>query len=233
MTALHLSPRLARLLLNTYPTHSQLWSGLVGAAFLAAALAGPRAVALPGDDERKAQKLLQVSPSPCALLPLLVLPSCLCILSQIINKVVAGGRPELPARQELPGPDTAVFAGLDDYCQLMRCLLIGNALACWVQAVARQPRTHPGPSLLSPQGVLGPRARRPAAHVGCGQAAQGAGRESMQRRSVIAVPKFAQLKISFFLTNAAWQDLIYSWLWPCSVGARPSLSCWFEILNLN
>lgn len=39
---------------------------------------------------------------------------------QIVQLVAAGGRPEVPPRRALPGPDSAGFAGLDAYCQLMR-----------------------------------------------------------------------------------------------------------------
>ncbi|KAI7844166.1 hypothetical protein COHA_002301 [Chlorella ohadii] len=42
-----------------------------------------------------------------------------------------GGRPEVPPREQLPGPDTAGWAGLDAYVQLMR--------DCWAQ----QPQERP------------------------------------------------------------------------------------------
>lgn len=43
--------------------------------------------------------------------------------AQIASKVIAGARPEFVPRGELPGPDTAVFVGLDAYLQLVRCVL--------------------------------------------------------------------------------------------------------------
>ena len=33
---------------------------------------------------------------------------------------MSGGRPDVPPREALPGPDTAGWAGLDAYLQLMR-----------------------------------------------------------------------------------------------------------------
>ena len=42
----------------------------------------------------------------------------LCV--QIPQLVINGGRPEIPARPNLPGPDTASFASLDAYLDLMR-----------------------------------------------------------------------------------------------------------------
>ena len=51
---------------------------------------------------------------------------------QLVSHVVAGGRLEVPPRHALPGPDTAAFAGLDDYISLMQ--------RCWAQA----PETRPG-----------------------------------------------------------------------------------------
>ncbi len=39
---------------------------------------------------------------------------------QIGAKIVAGERPVIPPREELPGPDSATFAGLEAYCQLVR-----------------------------------------------------------------------------------------------------------------
>ena len=52
---------------------------------------------------------------------LLVLPrphGWLCV--QIPQLVINGGRPEIPSRPNLPGPDTASFASLDAYLALMR-----------------------------------------------------------------------------------------------------------------
>ena len=40
--------------------------------------------------------------------------------TQVYHAVLHGERPAVPPREELPGPDTATFAGLDAYCQLMR-----------------------------------------------------------------------------------------------------------------
>ena len=40
--------------------------------------------------------------------------------AQVGSTIVAGVRPEVPARKALPGPDTAGWAGLDAYMQLMR-----------------------------------------------------------------------------------------------------------------
>jgi hypothetical protein len=42
-----------------------------------------------------------------------------------------GGRPEVPARDQLPGPDSASWAGLDAYVQLMR--------DCWAQRPTDRP----------------------------------------------------------------------------------------------
>ena len=42
----------------------------------------------------------------------------LCV--QIPQLVINGGRPEIPSRPNLPGPDTASFASLDAYLDLMR-----------------------------------------------------------------------------------------------------------------
>ena len=39
---------------------------------------------------------------------------------QIPQLVINGGRPEIPSRPNLPGPDTASFASLDAYLALMR-----------------------------------------------------------------------------------------------------------------
>ena len=50
---------------------------------------------------------------------------------QLVSHVMAGGRPEVPPRQALPGPDTASFAGLDDYVLLMR--------SCWEHAPEHRP----------------------------------------------------------------------------------------------
>lgn len=40
--------------------------------------------------------------------------------AQIVGKVMSGERLEVPPREQLPGPDTDIFAGLDDYVTLMR-----------------------------------------------------------------------------------------------------------------
>lgn len=39
---------------------------------------------------------------------------------QIRRAVLDGRRPPVPQREELPGPDNAGFAALEDYCALMR-----------------------------------------------------------------------------------------------------------------
>ena len=39
---------------------------------------------------------------------------------QVGATVRQGGRPEVPAREALPGPDSASWAGLDTYVALMR-----------------------------------------------------------------------------------------------------------------
>ena len=39
---------------------------------------------------------------------------------QVSATIRQGVRPEVPARKALPGPDTAGWAGLDTYVQLMR-----------------------------------------------------------------------------------------------------------------
>lgn len=39
---------------------------------------------------------------------------------QLVSHVLAGGRPEVLPREALPGPDTAAFAGLDEYVALMQ-----------------------------------------------------------------------------------------------------------------
>ncbi|KAI7842018.1 hypothetical protein COHA_004219 [Chlorella ohadii] len=50
---------------------------------------------------------------------------------QIGATVRQGGRPEVPPREALPGPDTASWAGLDAYVQLMR--------DCWAQRPGDRP----------------------------------------------------------------------------------------------
>ena len=40
--------------------------------------------------------------------------------AQLGATIRQGGRPEVPAREALPGPDTVAWAGLDAYVQLMR-----------------------------------------------------------------------------------------------------------------
>lgn len=75
---------------------------------------------------------------------------------QIGNAVMRGGRPEVPPFEALPGPDTVTFAGLDIYCEVMRCVLAVILLSgC----------TH-GPCSASPifalQGVLGTRSCDPS-----------------------------------------------------------------------
>ena len=45
---------------------------------------------------------------------------CLPISLQVGAAIRQGGRPEIPPRDALPGSDTATWAGLDDYVQLMR-----------------------------------------------------------------------------------------------------------------
>lgn len=50
---------------------------------------------------------------------------------QIGAKVVAGERLALPPREELPGPDTASFAGLEAYCALIQ--------ECWAQQSQERP----------------------------------------------------------------------------------------------
>lgn len=47
-------------------------------------------------------------------------PGAPLLLSQIGHAVLHSGRPEVPPPNELPGPDTAAFTGLDAYCDLMR-----------------------------------------------------------------------------------------------------------------
>lgn len=41
----------------------------------------------------------------------------------VTHIVINGGRPEIPPWQQLPGPDTAKFAGLHSYVRLMRWVL--------------------------------------------------------------------------------------------------------------
>ena len=41
-------------------------------------------------------------------------------ISLVARSVMSGRRPEVPPREALPGLDTASFAGLSAYCQLMR-----------------------------------------------------------------------------------------------------------------
>ena len=50
---------------------------------------------------------------------------------QISAKVSAGERLPIPPREELPGPDTGKFEGLDAYCQLIR--------ECWTQLPEERP----------------------------------------------------------------------------------------------
>ena len=40
--------------------------------------------------------------------------------AQLVGKLMDGVRLEVPPRDQLPGPDTRSFAGLDDYIALMR-----------------------------------------------------------------------------------------------------------------
>lgn len=106
--------------LSPLPHHAQLWSGPVGAAHLAAALAGHRADGLPGVLWAVAGMRAHLHRYICQIHALLHHWPAPAVDMQIGAKVVAGGRLELPAPQELPGPDTASFAGLDAYCQLIR-----------------------------------------------------------------------------------------------------------------
>lgn len=39
---------------------------------------------------------------------------------QIARMAVSGMRPEIPPAADLPGPGAAEFAGLSEYCQLIR-----------------------------------------------------------------------------------------------------------------
>ena len=43
-----------------------------------------------------------------------------CRPLQVGATIRQGGRPDVPIREALPGPDTAGWAGLDAYVQLMR-----------------------------------------------------------------------------------------------------------------
>ena len=56
----------------------------------------------------------------------------LCV--QIPQLVINGGRPEIPSRSNLPGPDTASFASLDAYLALMRW--VGSSCECSIYARA-------------------------------------------------------------------------------------------------
>lgn len=47
-------------------------------------------------------------------------PSCWPPPKQIMRLVTSGRRPEVPAREALPGPDTATWDGLDAYATLMQ-----------------------------------------------------------------------------------------------------------------
>ena len=49
----------------------------------------------------------------------------------ICGALFHGNRPQLPPRDELPGPDTAAFAGLDAYIALMQ--------RCWAQDPSKRP----------------------------------------------------------------------------------------------
>ena len=54
------------------------------------------------------------------LFPWQTLVFCLFFCLQVGATIRQGGRPEVPPRQALPGPDTAAWAGLDAYVHLMR-----------------------------------------------------------------------------------------------------------------
>lgn len=87
-------------------------------------------------------------------------------------KVIAGVRPELPAPEVLPGPDTAAFAGLDAYCQLIgwvRC-------RCAAMPVSFAAPSSAGfcPPVSTRQRLLGAGAGGAARHVRGGDAPQGA-----------------------------------------------------------
>lgn len=52
-------------------------------------------------------------------------PTCPC---QLVGKLMAGATLPIPPRDQLPGPDTAAFTGLDAYIQLhQRCCLQATA----------------------------------------------------------------------------------------------------------
>lgn len=48
------------------------------------------------------------------------------MLSQVRRVVLDGRRPEVQPQDQLPGPDTARWAGLGGYLQLMRCACLGG-----------------------------------------------------------------------------------------------------------
>jgi serine/threonine protein kinase len=129
----------------------------VGAApALPTAARRPRSRPDPPAARRRLEKLAAASKltSPSALLRL---------APQVVTIVTEGGRLEVPARGELPGPDDATFAGLDDYVALMR--------RCWAHA----PEARPGFAE-----VIGALREVLAAHLGRsgrgpGAAAAGAG----------------------------------------------------------
>jgi hypothetical protein len=50
---------------------------------------------------------------------------------QVLVEVLTGSRPEVPARERLPGPDTPGFPGLDDYTALL--------VWCWSEAPEDRP----------------------------------------------------------------------------------------------
>lgn len=50
---------------------------------------------------------------------------------QVVTMVMEGGRLTVPPREQLPGPDTETFVGLDDYIELMR--------KCWSQIQEDRP----------------------------------------------------------------------------------------------
>ena len=50
-----------------------------------------------------------------------LLPEVLAARQRTQHAATFHSRAGVPPRKELPGPDTAGFAGLDAYCQLMRC----------------------------------------------------------------------------------------------------------------
>jgi hypothetical protein len=49
-----------------------------------------------------------------------------------VGKLSAGERLDIPPHAALPGPDTHLFAGLDDYISLLQ--------RCWAQDPAERPR---------------------------------------------------------------------------------------------